>query len=227
MGRRITRKQLKQDEFVSIADTVFRWLSGNWRPVVGGIGVVSLIALLWWAGDRWSSSRSEAASYALYQAVSSDPSEVGIGRIAGGSEEAGAKLQNVIDRHGRSDPADVARIYLARIFIEDGDEESARNLLVDVIGRHSDDAVGRAAALDLVHLRIASGQGAEVAQELEAMVVGTGQRLPKDTALYELGELYLRTEDSDRAREYFQKLVDEFPESPYLTQARQRLGELG
>jgi predicted negative regulator of RcsB-dependent stress response len=227
MGRRITRKQLKQDEFVSIADAVFRWLADNWRPVVLGVSAISIATLLWWAGDRWSSSRSDAASYALYQAV---PPALGAPAADPGAEdgeEAKTKLNDVIDRHGRSDQADVARIYLARILIDEGDLEAGRDLLVDVMGRHSGDAIGRAAALDLVHIRIATGQGAEVAQELEAVVTGTDRRLPKDAALHQLGELYLREADSERAREYFQKLVDEFPESPYNPLARQRLGEIG
>lgn len=227
MGRRITRKQLKQDEFVSIADTAFRWLSGNWRPVVIGVGAVSVVALLWWAGDRWSSSRSDAASYALYQALPETPGGLTAGDSSGDAEDAKSKLSEVIERHGRSDQADVARVYLARLHVEEGDRETGRDLLVDVVSRHSDDAIGRAATLDLVHLRIASGQEAEVAQELESMVTGTDRRLPKDVALHELGELYLRQTDADRAREVFQKLVEEFPESPYLSQARQRLGEIG
>jgi TolA-binding protein len=51
--------------------------------------------------------------------------------------------------------------------------------------------------------------------------------LPRDTALYELGELFVAQRDTDRARLYFQKLADEFPTSPYVTRARQRLAELG
>jgi TolA-binding protein len=74
---------------------------------------------------------------------------------------------------------------------------------------------------------VSSGQGAEVAKELEAMVVGRDNQLPRDVALFELGEVFRGEQKIDQAREYYQKLVDEFPESPYLSQARQRLSELG
>ena len=66
-----------------------------------------------------------------------------------------------------------------------------------------------------------------MAAELEAMVVGSDPRLPRDVALYELGQLYLTEQDPVRAGEYFQKLVDEFPESPYNNLARQHLMEIG
>ena len=46
-------------------------------------------------------------------------------------------------------------------------------------------------------------------------------------ALYELGQLYLSEQDPVQAGEYFQKLVEEFPESPYMNLARQKLMEIG
>ena len=227
MGRRITRKQLKQDEFVSTVDTVIHWGAGYWRPIVAGLAVVCAIVLVWWLGSRWSASRAGQASYLLYQAVSAYEDQVASGVVPAEGDTAESKLREVVERHGRSDQADAARVYLAKLHIERGETEIARGLLVEVIGRHSDDALGRLATLDLIHLRADSGEYAEVAQELEAMVAGSDRRLPRDTALYELGELFVAQRDPDRARQYFQKLVDEFPTSPFTSRARQRLGELG
>jgi hypothetical protein len=66
MGRRITRKQLKQDEFVSTVDTVIHWGANYWGPAAAGLAVVCVAILLWWIGDRWVSSRKDDASYLLY-----------------------------------------------------------------------------------------------------------------------------------------------------------------
>jgi predicted negative regulator of RcsB-dependent stress response len=227
MGRRITRKQLKQDEFVSTVDTFIHWGAGYWRPIVAGLAAVCAVIVLWWLGSRWSASRADQASYLLYQAVSAYEEQVAGGIVPAEGDDAESKLREVIDRYSRSDQADAARVYLAKTHIERGEAEAARGLLVEVIDRHADDALARLATLDLIHLRAASGEYAEVAQELEAMVAGSDRRLPRDTALYELGELFVAQRDTDRARLYFQKLVDEFPTSPYVTRARQRLAELG
>ena len=59
------------------------------------------------------------------------------------------------------------------------------------------------------------------------MVVGSNAGLPRDVALYELGQLYLAEQNPTQAGTYFQKLVDDFPESPYLNLARQHLMEIG
>jgi predicted negative regulator of RcsB-dependent stress response len=227
MGRRITRKQLKKDEFVSTMDRVVQWVSVNWRPIAAGLLGVFLLVLIWWGASSWSSGRADAASYLLYQGVSAYEEQ--LGAEAGEEQQAAAfaQLSEVVERYGRTDQADVARVYLARIHLARGDRNQARDLLVRVVEDHPDDAIGQLATLDLIDLRVASGQVAEVVQELEAAVTGPGGGLPRDVALFKLGELSVSSEQLDRAREYFQKLVDEFPESPYRAQARQRLTEIG
>jgi len=223
MGRRITRKQLKQDEFISTADTLVHWVIANWRPFLFGLAAVCVVIVAWWGGTRWTGSRAEHASLLLHQATVA----VDAARQGGDAAAAQAKLQEVVDRYGRTEQADMARVLQARLRIDANDLEGARSLLVEVSGRRGDDAIGRVAMLDLVRLQITTGQAAEIAPQLEAMVSGEDRRLPRDVALYELGELYTSTEDPGRARSYYQRLVDEFPESPYRPQASQRLAELG
>ena len=230
MGRRITRKQLKKDdEFVSAAELIFRWISDNWRPLVAGIGAVCVVALLWWTANLWLGTRAEEASLLLRQAVITFEGEAEAGSLvpAGDVEAAEVQLRQVVDSYGRSDQADMARLYLARIALSRGDADEARTVFVDLSQRHSNDLIGRLASLDLINLRIESGQGSEVVGDLEAMVTGQSQALPRDLALFRLGEIFAGEGQRDRAREYFEQLVEEFPESPYLTTARQRITELG
>lgn len=230
MARRITRKQLKRDdEFVSTMDTVVAWLGDNWRPIAGVIVGVCVIAVIWWGYGLWSTSRADDASLALAAAVTTYEGADSVGQLepAGDPELARDELEQVIADYGRTDQADMARIYLARIHLDNGETDAARDLLVGLADRHRSDAIGRLATLDLIHLRISSGQAAEVAAELEAMVSGSDTRLPRDVALYELGQLYLAEQDPTQAGDYFTKLVEEFPESPYVNLARRHLMEIG
>jgi predicted negative regulator of RcsB-dependent stress response len=230
MARRITRKQLKQsDEFVSTMDIVLHWLSENWRPIAAGVVGICLAAAIWWMIGLWNDSRSEDASYALNHAVTVYEGEDNLGQLipTGDPDAAEVEFLQVIEHYGRTDQADMARVYLARIYFDRNETDAARDLLVGLAERHRGDTIGRIATLDLIHLRIAAGQAPEVAAELETMVVGANPSLPRDVALYELGQLYMAEQDQTRAGEYFQKLVDEFPESPYGNLARMRLMEIG
>jgi predicted negative regulator of RcsB-dependent stress response len=221
--RRVTRKKLKQDEFVSIVDQMIQWISENWRPVLAALGAVVVVFLLWWGLSSWSGSRRAKASEMLAATVEKLDT-------ARGPEDRTAveqELRTLIEHYGRTPQGNEARILLARLLIEDGKIDEARTLLNTVAQRKEDSAIVRVATLDLIHLRVASGQAAEVAQELQAMVAGKDPRLPRDVALYELALVSQEEGNLAQAREYFQKLVDDFPESPYAAQARQRLQELG
>lgn len=229
MGRRITRKQLKQDEFVSTVDSLLQSVSGYWQPILTGFGALVVIILGWWFISNWVQDRAAEASYVLKDAISSYESSANLDGIdvTADTSEAESKFQEVIDRFGRTDQADVARLYLARIWMERGETENAREALLGLTNSHKGDALGEMATLNLIALRVASGQGEQVASELQAMVAGVDDRLPKDVALYELANLYEKEQRLDEARESFQRLVDEFPESPYRFPASQRLQELG
>lgn len=226
MARRITRKQLKEDEFVSVVDTAMHWFVDRWRPIAAGLAAVCAVALLWWLGGQWMGARADNASLALHEAVKlyeGDPA-AGVAPDPAGAETA---FSEVVDSYGRTDQGDIARHYLARIMMSRGDMDAARQLLIGVADRQRGTALGRMATLTLIDLRVGSGQGAEVAPELEAMVAGQDPRLPRDVALFELASLYADEQRYEEARKYFQTLVDEFPESPYRSLASQRLTELG
>ncbi len=227
MTARITRKQLKGDEFVSTVDTIMRWLVGNWRPLAAALGVLLVISMIWWAVSSWTGGRSDRASYLLHQAVAAYDAAKGTSEAETGLADAESKLRDVVDRYGRTDQADVARLYLARIELDRGETDSARETFVRLSRTRKGDLIGRLATLDLIALRVASGQGAEVAAELEGMIGGTDPRLPRDAALYQLGLLYIEEQNLDRAREVLGILSEEIPDSPYAGAARQRLGELG
>ena len=59
------------------------------------------------------------------------------------------------------------------------------------------------------------------------MLKGGPGVLPRDAALYKLGELYEAEGQQDLARGYFEQLMEEFPDSPYVVNVQRRMAELG
>ena len=230
MGRRITRKQLKKDdEFISAGEIVLRWITMNWRPMVAGVVAVLAVAAVWWMVSLWTGARANEASLMLHRAVQTfegdNPSQGG--EPTGDMDAAEQQLREVVDRYGRSDHADMARLYLARIDLSRGKTDVALAELEKISKRHGSDAIGRMATLNVIDLKLSSGLGAEVVDQLKQAADGASDALPADLALYKLAR-YLDDEGQlDDAREYYQRLVDEYQESPYTFPARQRLTEIG
>ena len=140
MGRRITRKQLKGDDFVSTVDSFFHWLTDNWRPFAAGLAAVCILILLWWGVSKWTGSRTDAASYLLHQAMATAAGDEG---LAG----AETQLQEVVDRYGRTDQGDVARLYLANLRLQQGRDEEGRDLLMQVTEHQPQAPLGGLATL--------------------------------------------------------------------------------
>ena len=221
--RRVTRKKLKQDEFVSIVDQMIQWFSDNWRAVAAAAGAAIVVFFLWWGLSAWSSHREAAASQTLARTLK----QVDKAKTEEARSDAEDALREVIEKYGSTPQADEARVVLARILAEQGKTDEARQLLTKVSHKRDDSPMVRVATFDLIGLQVASGQAAEVIPQLEAMVAGKDPRLPRDVALYQLAEVQTEEGNTAKAKEYLQKLMEDFPESPYAGQARQKLQELG
>jgi len=90
-------------------------------------------------------------------------------------------------------------------------------------GRRTDTPVVRMATMDLFRLRLSQGEGLQLVRDLEAMVAGRDPRLPRDAAMYLLAEVWEREGKDEEAVKLFRKLKDDFPESPYRSEAEKRV----
>lgn len=233
MARRLTRKQIKQDEFVSLVDQSMHWLGQNWRQAAIGLGGAIAAGLIYWGVSSFLASRQDAASTALAKALAAYSAPVGSVapadapvKFATDKErlaEAEKEFQRVVSKYWLTPQVRVARLYLARIAADRGDDAQAMRLLADITARRSADPVTRVAMADLIRMQLAKGEGPELVKQLEGMVAGKDDRLPRDVALFELARVYERTGKPDQAARLYRKLTEDFPDSPYTTEARQRM----
>jgi len=233
VGRRLTRKQIKQDEFISLVDQSFHWMGQNWRQAVAGLGGVLVVALVWWGVSAFIASRSEAGGQAMAEALATYEAPVGNAAAGGGKTTfatdterlaaAEKAFQAVRSRYWLTPQARIADLYLARIAADRGDLTSAIRKLGEITSKRSSDPLVRLAMLDLIRLRVARGEGPQLVGDLEAMVAGKDPRLPRDAALFELAKLWEHEGKPEDASRMYRKLIEEFPESPYRIDAQQRL----
>lgn len=232
--RRLTRKQIKQDEFIGLVDRVVHWLGANWRQAVYGLGGAIVVALVVWGARTFLASRSEAAGEALSKAIATYAAPVGAAapadatlKFATDTERLAAAekaFSEVRSKYSMTAEARLARLYLARIAMDRNDREKAIRELGELASKRSADPVVRMAMLNLVRLRVEKGEGAQLVPDLEAMVAGKDPRLPRDVALWQLARVYELDGKLDEASKLYRKLADEFPDSPYRGDAAQRAG---
>ena len=237
MGRRLTRKQIKKDEFITFVDRAVQWTGQNWRQAVIGLGVVLAAALVWWGVTAFLGSRTDAASQAMSDALATYNAPVGSAAPAGATLKfatdterlaaAEKAFKSVRSRYRFTPQAKVAELFLAHIAADRGDTQQAIRLLGEIASSRSSDPVVRLAMLDLIRLRVARGEGLQMVSELQAMAEGKDPRLPRDAALFHLAQIWQHEGKPEEAAKLYRKLVENFPDSPYRADAQQRLASAG
>lgn len=138
---------------------------------------------------------------------------------------ARTEFEAVRESYGSTSSGRLASVYLGQIAAAEGDTALARELwtgYLDAAGR--DHAVAMGVQLNLYSLDRAEGRGEELAAELRGAVAAESSPLPKEALLFELAATLAQLGDEEGARETFQRVVDEFPDSGYAVRARQQLG---
>jgi tetratricopeptide (TPR) repeat protein len=237
VGRRLTRKQIKQDQFVSFVDRGMHWLNRNWRQAAVGLGVVLVGALLWWGVTAFLGSRSAAASAALVKALEIYQAPVGSAAPAGAPvkfatdaerlDAAQKAFEGVKSHYWLTPQRRMAELFLARVAVDRGDQAKALEILADLTAHRSDDPVVRLAMLDLIRLRVARGEGMQLVPQLQAMAAGKDPRLPRDAAIFQLAQIWDREGKRDEAGKLYKQLVEDFPDSPYRLEAQEHLSAGG
>ncbi len=177
------------------------------------------------APDDTAAADDAVEATAEGEAEAADEAELSFASEAERRAAAKSRLESVREEYGATVSGSLAAVYLGRIAASDGDTELARELWSEYLAENGDDhALGVAVRLNLYGLDRAEGRAEEVAAELRGAVAMESPALPKEALLFELAATLEQLGDEDGAREAFQRIVDEYPESGYAVRARQQLG---
>ncbi|HEX3526205.1 MAG TPA: tetratricopeptide repeat protein [Thermoanaerobaculia bacterium] len=243
MNQRVTRKDMKKDEFASAVGRGVEYAEGHVRPIIFGIGGAVVLAVIGFLIYGFVGHRSDAAGDALAAAVKvysaplnateakpNDPKEPSFVDEAARRAKAKTLFTKVRSDYGHTDAADIAGVYLAQIAMTDGKPEEARKLWSDFVDAHPDSLLAGEARINLIHLdrgkQASKEKLEELAQRLKAMQGQSKPPLPEDVILNELGATYEQLGRKDDATQAYKRILDEFPQSAYRTNAGQRISAL-
>ncbi len=239
MSQQLNRKDMKRDELANAMEKGVEYAESHARTLfiaIGALVAVAVIVALWF---MYRGSRSENANVALAQAIKvyqapidptaakpDDPDSPTFADEAARMARSKTLFQAVYDDYGSTSAGSVGAVYLGQIAVSENQPDKARELWKEFVDKHDDHLLAGEVRVNLFGLDRASGKAEEVAKDLTAMLDQSEPPLPQDIILGELAETQVLLGKPQEAVQSYQRIVDEFPQSPYAQDARQKIAEL-
>jgi tetratricopeptide (TPR) repeat protein len=224
--KRSERHHLKQDELVSGLGQATSWFQAHRNNVVNGLLVVLGAGLLLGGIYVYRMRKSEEARAALAGALEQYHGQVGAETGAGSTpanaprfgtaeEKYRAALQafeKVAADFGSYDQGRQARYYVGLCQLQLGDLEAAEKSLSELRSGKRD-LLYYLASKATAAVATERGNHAAAADIYRPLVDDEKTPLPKDHLLFELAKAEERAGNRDQARQYYDRMLAEFPES--------------
>ena len=237
--KRNERHHLKENELVQLASRTRDAIDARQREIGAvAIGVI-LVAVAVLGYFLWQSRVEGRAGALLADALIVSEARVGPppapGTPATGPsfpterekyEATVAKFKAVADQYPSSDAGLFARYREAATQMALGNTKEAAAAYQQVIDRAGDGLYGQMARLGLAEVQAREGQFDTAINTYKGLADNKDGPLPVDGILMQLGRTYLEAGKSTEAQQTFNRVVEEFPESPFSGDARKELESL-
>jgi TolA-binding protein len=237
--KRQERHHLKENELVAFAYRTRQAIDARQREIgliALAVIVVSIAVIGYFA---WRSRVEARAGSMLADAIVVSEARVGPppapGAPASGLsfptdrekyEAAAAKFKEVADQYPSSDAGLFARYREGATQMALGKPKEAAAAYQQVIDRAGDTLYGQMAQLGLAEAQARDGQYDSAINTYKGLAENNDGTLPVDGILMQLARTYLDAGKPTEAQQTFNRVVEEFPESPFSGDARRELESL-
>jgi len=238
--KRTERHHLKENELARAAANARQIVEERRTPItVISIAVIALLAV--GVGYYWWTSRIQARAHSLLaEAMLIEDARVGPPPAPGSPAPAGlsfeteraknqaalTKFKIVADEYPSTDAGIFARYRQAATYMALGEAGSAASTYQQVIDQAGDSLYGQMAKLGLAEAQAQTGQYEQAITTFKALADRKDGEVPVDGVLLRLGRTYVDAGKKAEAEQTFNRLVDEFPDSPFSSDARRELAQL-
>jgi TolA-binding protein len=222
---KMTRHQLKeQDEITTSLQTFTELLVEKKKEVTIGVSVVAALVIIIFGWSYYSSSRNARAQAELSQAIATYNDTANIKSDKERYEKTIAQAQKTHDDYSSLPVGSIALYYVALSQEGLGDTAKAVQNLQDV-SQHGDASVKAVAQFALGAIYKKHGENQKAIDAYKQLYDNGGYS--KAAAAYELAATYEANNQADQAKEFYQKVISEFPDSPFRQNADEALKRLG
>jgi predicted negative regulator of RcsB-dependent stress response len=236
---RITRKEIKHDEFVDSTWRIVERLEENIKPIIfGAVAIVAVVAIVLGIAT-WQKARARAGADLLARAQAAltgpiasqdapQPEAAYSPTFASQDqryEEALTRLETAAEEGGGA-AGRLATFLRGVALLEAGRAEEALAPLEAAVDQLGEDAsIGGSVRARLAQAHIETGQ-LEAAAEIWRNLADEDGSFPGDLALLELGGVHEARGDTAAARAAYNELIEVYADSPLRSQAEERLAAL-
>jgi len=237
--KKTQRQHLKENELANMAASARETLEqrkGQIVPLVIVIVVIAAVAIGYFA---WRNRVEGRAHTLLAQAMVVDESRVGpppaTGQPSPGlsfpterekHQAALTKFKSVADEYPSTDAGLFARYREGTTYMALGVPASAAKSFQEVIDRGGSSLYADMARLGLAEAQAQTGQFDTAISTFKDLSQKKDGQVPVDGVLIRLGRTYLDAGKRAEAEQTFNRIVTEFPESPFSGDARRELDQL-
>jgi len=238
--KRTERHHLKDNELARAAATARQVVEERRNQVtLIGVGIAVLasavLGYFWWTGHV-----SARAHVLLADALAIDEARIGPPPASGSPAPSGlsfettraknqaalTKFKIVADEYPSTDAGIFARYRQAATYMELGEPASAATTYQQVIDRAGNSLYGQMAKLGLAEAQAQTGQYEQAINTFKELAQRKDGDVPVDGVLMRLGRVYVDAGKKSDAEQTFNRLVEEFPDSPFTGDARRELDGL-
>jgi TolA-binding protein len=227
------RHKLKENEFARTVTHAREVVEARKRDIgliatVVAVLIAVVAGYLWWQQRRnATASEGLAAAMAIHEApvvpipapAPGSPAPV---QQPGTYPTEKAKLE-AADRYPSTGPGIAARYQAASILATLGRYPEAEQRYQEVVDKAGNSIYRRTARLGLADVQVAQGNYDSAINIYTEMSREPNSQIPIDSVLMQLGRAYARAGRKEEAAGAFNRIVNEFPESSYVADARREL----
>jgi tetratricopeptide (TPR) repeat protein len=226
---RIKRKELKRNDLAETFGRTVDYVSHHRRGATEAIGAAVAVLLLaagfflfrGWREHQAGKELSIALEI-LESPLASDPAAASAPRTfptAEARESEAVKHLRDAAKKGGTDAARAARVILAART----EKPAAAADTLTKVAREARYEVAAVAEIDAARLLAAEGKTTEAIDRLKRAIESPESSVPKDALLFTLAETYEKAGSATDARATYQRLVNDYPNSPYRSEAQQKI----
>jgi len=240
--KRLTRKEIVQEDKIRTSLTrIYEWILRNSRLLIASVGLLLITVLgsyIWksYQQNRFAELQIQfAEALKIYHSPSvknptnEQPPNPNLYNFKNDQERRKKALESfniVISNSSNSNLGLFSRYYAARIQHELDQREEAKQKLALIIEEANQVEIRSLARNFLAHVLLLEKDRKRASEILEAILNDSDSSFPKESVILRLARNLEQDNKASKAVEFYQKLLDDYPDSNYASEARSRIDRL-